>query len=335
MKKIKKKKNKQKRNVIVVLIMLMVLVFIFWIAPNYKREDDKQLTFILNNENLSKKIDSSIIVEDNDVVYMGINDIKKLLDENLFYNNDDKQIITTSNMHTCYIKPLEAKIELNGVSLELTNPIKEKEGTLYLPISELKTVYNIEITYIKNENTVIIENLDKEKNKANLSKNTKVKWKETIFSKTVDKLKKGESVTVIENSGNKWVKVITDNGKIGFVKQNNLTNYYNVRQSMDLNSNTSDNYYWKEVKLADNTNLDSIEYRKMWIENAIQDIITNEEDGICINFENIKNYEEKYLRLLIELAPRLREVGKKTAVKNNKIINTQKVLQIVDKIEGE
>lgn len=332
MKKIKNKKakNKQIRNIIIVLILVIITCFIMTIAPNYKRADKNKTKFILDNKEVTKELNNDLLIE-KDVVYIGIKDIKELIDENLYI--DEEEIITSSDMHVAYISKTTNKMELNGVNIELENTLKQKNGEIYLPISNLETLYNIKINYISNRNTVIIESLNKEKNKANANNNISIKWKPTFFSKTVDKVKKGESLTIIEETGENWTKVITDNGEIGYVKNNKLSNLYNLRQNMEKESNDIQNYDLEEIDIKSLDNLKNTRNRKRWIEITIDNIIMDNKDGICFDFSDISEYKEEYYRILIEMAPRLREIGKKTAVKNNKIINQQDLIKIVDTIE--
>ena len=54
---------------------------------------------------------------------------------------------------------------------------------------------------------------------------------------TIDKVQKGEEVIVIENevvsAGTGWSKIRTQNGKIGYVKTNKLTNHTTVRETAE------------------------------------------------------------------------------------------------------
>ena len=95
----------------------------------------------------------------------------------------------------------------------------------------MKDVYNVEINYMKESNILTIDSLSREQKKANASKDISVKYKPTVFSKTVDKVKKGDSIIVIKELENGWKQVRTSLGKIGYTKD--VTNIYTVREEME------------------------------------------------------------------------------------------------------
>ena len=97
----------------------------------------------------------------------------------------------------------------------------------YIPISKIEEVYNINIKYIKENNTVMIESLDRKLETAQTTKDTNVKYKNTIFSKNLENLVQGTKVAIVPNEENTdykgWTLVRTENGKIGYVKNEYLT----------------------------------------------------------------------------------------------------------------
>ena len=94
----------------------------------------------------------------------------------------------------------------------------------------MKSVYNVDVKYSKETGIVTIDSLDKEQKMGNSSDDTNVKYKPTIFSKTLDKIKKGESVVVIEKKDG-WNKIRTSKGIIGYIKD--IANIHNVRENME------------------------------------------------------------------------------------------------------
>lgn len=99
----------------------------------------------------------------------------------------------------------------------------------------MNEVYDVEIEYIEQTNRVIVTSLDRKLEKADSAKDLSVKWKKDIFSRTVDKIKKGEKTVVISIDGD-WAKIRTMKGLIGYVKQADLANRIVVRE--DWNKNT-------------------------------------------------------------------------------------------------
>lgn len=108
--------------------------------------------------------------------------------------------------------------------------IKEIEGKYYIPFSELEDIYNVKVTYIEESNTFVLDSLDRKLETASSLENNKVKYKPTYFSKTVDELEKGEEVYIVQaksddlqNTSKDYIKVRTKAGKLGYVKQNSIS----------------------------------------------------------------------------------------------------------------
>ena len=68
-----------------------------------------------------------------------------------------------------------------------------------------------------------MDSLDKEQKRAIVNSNIAVKSTSNFISKTVDRVKKGDAVIVV-NSDKGYTKVRTANGKVGIVKSNKLEN---------------------------------------------------------------------------------------------------------------
>jgi uncharacterized protein YgiM (DUF1202 family) len=132
------------------------------------------------------------------------------------------------------------KCTINSSDVSLIAPAKKIGNEFYLPFSEIsKSVYNVETKYISETNTVVLVSLDRELVYANSSKNNSVKYMPTSFSKTVDKIEKGDNVTVVKDdktAKNGWTKVTTENGKIGYVKTSTLANEKQIREKLNIAS---------------------------------------------------------------------------------------------------
>ena len=247
----------------------------------------------------------------------------------------------------------------------------------------------METTYIEDTNTVVLVSLDRELTYANSSKKNSVKSKPTMFSKTVDKIEKGDNVTVVPSKNgdeNGWTKVTTENGKIGYVKTTTLANTKKIRDNLEMGKQIQGNvslvweYFSKYAKAPQRTEkIDGVNvvaptffslsdskkgaivanvgqagqnyinwahsngYRVWpWVANEatnkadkdltseilndyklreklISSIVSAVEmynlDGINLDFENMyESDKDAYSRLVIELAPRLKELGKVLSV---------------------
>jgi spore germination protein YaaH len=388
------KMAKEKRfyiyKLIVVLVFALAVWFVLKTATNYIKDDIVGKTnLVINNSNTTKNLKNDVIVE-NGVVYVSTKDIANFFDDHIFYDNKYNQIITTSETKVATLKLNENKAKVNGSTVDLVASAKKIGEQFYLPFSEIsESVYNVETTYIEDTNTVVLVSLDRELTYANSSKKNSVKSKPTMFSKTVDKIEKGDNVTVVPSKNgdeNGWTKVTTENGKIGYVKTTTLANTKKIRDNLEMGKQIQGNvslvweYFSKYAKAPQRTEkIDGVNvvaptffslsdskkgaivanvgqagqnyinwahsngYRVWpWVANEatnkadkdltseilndyklreklINSIVSAVEmynlDGINLDFENMyESDKDAYSRLVIELAPRLKELGKVLSV---------------------
>ena len=244
----------------------------------------------------------------------------------------------------------------------------------------------METKYIKETDTVVLISLERELTYANSNKNNSVKYKPTFFSKTVDKIGKGDTVTVVtskeSSEDSEWTKITTENGKIGYVKTNSLANKKQIRNELTIDKQIDGNIslvwdYFSQyasaptrtgkikginvvsptffslqklgqgnivanvgqagedyIQWAHNNGykvwallsndgmkettseiLNDYKLREKLINNIINIVMTYDLDGINLDFENMYEADKNmYSRLVIELAPRLKELGKVLSV---------------------
>lgn len=233
----RKDKRKEKKfnlvNLVKIAIFFLLIISIFWIAPNYVRTNSEngKINIIINNNNITSKLKKDLYINEKNVVYMSVSDIKNYLDKYIYIDKQNKQIITTYGEKIAVLPLNVNTININNSNLNLLSGAEIKDEEIYLPISQMASVYNMEMSYITDENTLILDSLDRELIKMDVSKNLNVKYKDTVFSKTVDKISKGEKVVVIEKNNN-WSKIRTTKGKIGYVKTSKLQNEIYVRHNL-------------------------------------------------------------------------------------------------------
>ena len=136
----------------------------------------------------------------------------------IYEDQETEQVITTYNKKIAEISFDKNVVTINGVEKTTYAHAIKKDDTVYLPISELKDVYDIEINNIESTKVLVIDSLSKEQKKAVLNSNQSVKSSKKFIAKTVDRVKKGECVIVISNE-NGYAKIRTEEGKIGHILQ--------------------------------------------------------------------------------------------------------------------
>lgn len=366
------------RNVVIIVVALIIIALIFTFAKNFmKDENEGRIAMIINNRDVTGRLKKEIFIDEKGVIYLSKEDIANFFDEYIYNDEDSKQIITTYGTKVAAVSLEQNKMTVNGAATNILSTIVQKDDTYYMPFSEMNDIYNVEIKYIKDTNIITVDSLDKEQIKYTASKNLSIKYKAKAISKTVDKVKKGEKVVYISSTEKGWAKVRTEDGKIGYVKENKLTNKIYVRENIEEQKENKKislvwDYYSEYAKAPDRTGttidgvnvvspaffmlekgengalfdnvgtagqayidwansnnyevwpmvsnnslkdttskiLNNYEHRQLLIENIVNMAIKYKLDGINIDFEYMYQADkDKFSRFIIELAPRLKEIG--------------------------
>ena len=371
------KKKKIIVRTFITIIAIVVLCIIAYIANDYIiLGKNKTTNLVINNSNVTENLKKEIFI-DGDNIYLSKEDLANFFDKYIYEDEENNQIITTYEDKIATMGFDENKIEINGSEVSTYAHAIEKDDSIYIPITELKDVYGIEIEYIQDSDVLTIDSISREQKKAISNGNLAVKSSTNFIAKTVDRTKKGDYVIVISDDG-KNARIRTANGKIGYVKSKKLANTVVTRQSIeeekqiDGKVNLVWDYYSQVANAPDregtsieginvvspafyNLNTDGeleenvgeegqayIDWAhsngyKVWamvqnagsgmmnvtseimnhydnrqklIEAIIDECMKYDLDGINIDFENMKKEDvDLFSRFIIELEPRLREIG--------------------------
>ena len=247
------------RNIILVIIFVILVSGVLYIAPNYEQDTNGEKTkLVINYSDVTKRMKGEVILKDKEV-YLLKEDIENYYDEYIYYDKQYNCITATSNGKIACFNINDNTLDINGERSK--KQIIIKNNMYYIPISSLESVYNIDVRYAKENNTVIIESLDRKLETATINKNVDVKYKSTSFSKTLEKIDKNTKVALVPknktatqdsqkqtatNSSNKikdvirnisnyvsdieeknskeWTLVRTENGNLGYIKNEDLEN---------------------------------------------------------------------------------------------------------------
>ena len=230
MKEIKINKNVIKRVAIVLAIILAVIVIVI-VAGNISTEKVSDTTsLIINNRDVTSGLKHDIKIEDG-IVYMSMDDVENYFDKYIYLEEETDEIVTTYDDKIASIGFESNKMTVNGSVKKINARVISDGENYYLPISEMLEVYNIELKNIEKTNTITLDSLDREQVRATVKSNSSVKSQGKFLSRLIDKAEKGSEVVVIgETEGKSWVKVRTENGRIGYVKTSKLENITTVRE---------------------------------------------------------------------------------------------------------
>ena len=371
-------------NIFIVLVFLVLLGGVFYLSPNYIREDyDGKTKVLINNNNVTLKMKNDVYIDENNNVFLSLADVRNYFDKYIEYDKENGSIVTTSEINIAKMSTKDNKITINGQEEELNSSTIEKNETIYLPFSEIsEKVYDVDLEYIKDTNTIIIDSLDRKQEVANTTKETKLKYKPQTLSGTLEKLDANEQVVYIEETNN-WAEVRSKDGTIGYIKKEDLGNVEVAREAKEYidkvegKVNLVWDYYSEYAKAPDRTGetmdgvnvvspsffslergsngeiydnakddgaeyiewahnnnyqvwamfsnnslkdttsqiLNDYEKRETMIENLMNLVEEYNLDGVNVDFENMNESDKDvYSRFLIELAPRLKKIGKTLSV---------------------
>ena len=353
---IRVKKLKFTRNIIIGVVALIIVAFIVNIAPGYKRDKYTDIVnLVIDENNVTENLKNNIYVNENRTIYISEEDIKNLFDENLYYDEKYNQIITTSYNKVAVISINEKKMTINDITTDMKDEIIKINEKIYLPMSDLKSIYNIDTNYINETNRVIIDNLNNGMIKATVAQNVEMNFRQRTLSKKIGQLKKGEEVYCFYTTSKGWRQIRTKTGIIAYIKANMLENERIIRQDtnfdleaqkikLDLSKEnilykdeqTGANKVWKNIG-SEQINesiinlLGDYKTRTKTINFIIDSLKTNNVNGVNIDIRHIQNAEIA-LRFIIEITPKLRDNGITVCVKLNDNIKEEHYNRIVDYI---
>ena len=226
--------EKKKKRIIKTFITIIVIILIGIIAYNINNhmilDKNKNINLVINNKNVTSNLKKEIIIE-NDNIYISKQDLGNFFDKYIYEDKENDNIVKTYNNKIATISLEENQMNINGSNKNTYAHAENRDGTIYIPITELEDVYGIEIKYIENSKVLTIDSTSKEQKKAIITKDVAVKSSTKFIAKTVDRVKKGSYVIVVsEDKG--YAKIRTENGKVGFVKSNKIANKVVVREEM-------------------------------------------------------------------------------------------------------
>ena len=220
---------KVKRCIVIAIAILLLIIICICIKINKNKNRYSELTVLLNNEFI-ELLDLPII-DDNRNIFFSKDDIQKLFDETIYYNQAEKELITTYNTNVALLKVDEDYAEINDETIKLNGKLYESKEKVYIPITDLANVYDLEIKYSTKSNRIIMDSTLKKKVESTVIKRSNVESKKGLLGSKIEKVIIGDKVTILENDGN-YKKIRTSLGNIGYIKGKKLSEEKIVRDDV-------------------------------------------------------------------------------------------------------
>lgn len=229
----KRKLNMLKVRRCIIIIIAILLLIIAFVSVKISKDKNRynELTILLNNEFI--ELIENPVIDENKNIFFSKEDIQKLFDETIYYNEAEKELITTYNTHVALLKIDEEYAEINDETIKLNGKLYEEKEKVYIPITDLAEVYDLEIEYSQKSNRIIMDSTLKQKIEVTVMKRSNVETKKGLFGSKLEKVIIGDKLTVIKTDG-KYKKVRTSLGNIGYIKSNKLSEEKIVREDTKL-----------------------------------------------------------------------------------------------------
>lgn len=228
------------KRILHVVVMLGIIFAIFFCTNiNGTSTNKDEADLVIYGENLDATYKPFV---DNDGIYVSINTISKTIDEDIFYDKVATKVIITTPTEVIKLKVDENKMSRNLEFYDIQYPAKIVNGAVYIPINLFTDIYNINVEYNEQTNTIVI---DKKTAEDILLKNNRVRIYEDINtnSKVLQLLNKNNTVTVYKDAleHSRWYKVKSETGVVGYISKNNVDLNLTLSQEEQPAPNTESN----------------------------------------------------------------------------------------------
>lgn len=237
----KKKRRRKKRSrinpvmagMMAILLLLIIAAAVFLIrkySPSKERmdlslyfqlEDEDDLAIIVQNELIESK---GIVLDGRP--YVSAEVVKEYLNDRFYWDSSENLYIytTPTEMITAHVGENQYTVDKRNTAVDY-QIIKVEDGTAYVALEYVKQYTAIDYTYMEEPNRVQINCEYGEQPVVEAKKNSVVRYRAGIKSPILTDVKKGDVMFVVdegENPVEKWTKVRTADGYIGYIKDSKL-----------------------------------------------------------------------------------------------------------------
>ncbi len=207
---------------IILGVMILAMFTLFTVSERFSNNENADLVIFGDNIDTEYKP----FIQDNGV-YIAVDTIYKVIDENIFYDKSATKIIITTPTEVIKFKIDEKAMSKNMENIPTETCAKRENDVPYVDINLLKDVYDIKIEYNEKTNTISIDKKDLEDIPI---KNDRVLVYADIStdSEVLEILNRNNTVTLYQDSlnHNRWFKVKTDSGIVGYIAKSNIDEMY-------------------------------------------------------------------------------------------------------------
>lgn len=194
----------------------------------YQVSTDNQVAIILNRE----LIDSQATVI-NGYIYLDYNFVHDTINPRFYWDSNENILFYATDSELISANADSNSYQITKSSVDFGHPVvKANSDSCYIDIDFIMQYSDFTYEYITEPNRIIINNLWGSVDTATVKKNTQIRQKGGIKSPILKEVSKGDSITVIAED-EKWTKVMTSDGIIGYIKSKLVSNKETVELKND------------------------------------------------------------------------------------------------------
>lgn len=199
----------------------------------YNITADNQVAIVLNNE-----LTSSYATLIDGHIYVDYNFVHDTLNSRFYWDHNENILLYATSRDLISAEADSNKYLITKSSVDYGRPVvKANSDSAYIDLDFVKEYTDLTYEYIKDPNRIVITNQWGDYDTASVKKNTAVRVKGGIKSPILKDITETSDVTVIEQ-GDKWSKILTDDGIIGYVQNKRMSDISTKTRTSDFTPDT-------------------------------------------------------------------------------------------------
>ncbi len=212
---------------VIVLMAVLLSIVIKKYSPTKERVDLREYYHLQQEDDVALVLDYQILEETakywDGQVYLRFETIQQYLNQRFYWDANENILRYTTDSDVISVNAGESSYLTGKKSTTEPYVIVKTEGeAVYLALPFVQKFTNLEFTQYEEPGRVQIISAWGEVSKAKVKKDTQIRVKGGIKSPIVSDVKKDSGVTVIE-SGDKWSRICTEDGMVGYVLNKRLS----------------------------------------------------------------------------------------------------------------
>ena len=231
----------------VVILTGILLAIIWYIVSSDIFVNRNYTSLVIYGDNI--KTEYTPFIENNEA-YIAVDTISKTIDEYIYYDKVSEKVVITTYNNLVKMKKDDNFMEVNFEKQDINGEVKIVEGQAFVPISNLKQIYNIDVSFNATESIIINSNTSLDKG---FAVNNKIPVYSDIdtSSNVLSYLNKNDEVIVYTDNlnHNRWYKISTRENIVGYIFKDSINLEIHNDEILELNKIENSDIY-KDEKLS-------------------------------------------------------------------------------------